>query len=87
MNWKARIKNKAFWVTFIPTAIIAIQAVAAVFGWSLDLSELSDRLIVAVDAVFALIAVFGNVIDPTTAGFRDSKRAMTYDKPYSEEDE
>ena len=36
------------------------------------------------NAVFAVLAVLGIVVDPTTEGVSDSDRAMTYDAPYSD---
>jgi phi LC3 family holin len=81
VNWKVRIKNKAFWVALIPALIVLVHAVANVFGYSLDLSELGDKLIAVVEAVFVLLGILGIVIDPTTAGIKDSDRALTYNEP------
>ena len=80
INWKVRIFNEQFWLSFIP-ALLLIQVVAAVFGYTLDLGELGNRLLAVVNAVFAVLALLGIVTDPTTAGVSDSAQAMTYDKP------
>ena len=82
INWKVRLKNKQFWVSVIPALALVIQAVAAVFGWTLDFSNMTGRLIAVVDAVFALLVILGIVVDPTTAGVSDSQRAMGYEEPY-----
>ena len=84
INWKVRIRNKAFWMAAIPALALVIQAVAAVFGFRLDLSELSGRILSAADAVFALLAILGVVVDPTTAGIGDSRRALGYEEPYED---
>lgn len=81
INWKVRVKNKAFWVALIPAALLLAQVVAAVFGVALDLGELGNKLLAVVNALFAVLAILGVVTDPTTAGLSDSKRALTYDKP------
>ena len=81
VNWKVRIKNKAFWMAVIPALAVVVQAVAAVFGWKLDFSELTGKILAVVDAVFALLVILGVVVDPTTAGLSDSARAMGYDEP------
>lgn len=81
INWIVRIKNKNFWLAIIPAAIVLIQAVAALFGFIIDLGEIGNRLIAVVDAVFVGLAILGIVVDPTTEGIKDSDRAMTYDKP------
>lgn len=81
INWKVRVKNKVFWIAVIPAAILFIQAVTSVFGYSIDLTWLSDRLIALVEAAFALLAVLGIVADPTTLGITDSTQALTYTEP------
>lgn len=81
INWRVRIKNKAFWLALIPAILLLIQAVAAVFGFTIDLSDLGGKLLVVVDAVFVVLTILGIVADPTTKGISDSERAMKYDKP------
>lgn len=81
INWKVRIKNKNFWLALIPALLLLIQAVAYVFGFSLDLSEMGDKLLAVVNALFAVLALLGIVTDPTTAGVSDSAQALTYEKP------
>lgn len=81
INWKVRFKNKSFWLALIPAVLLLIQAVAAVFGFTLDFGELSDKLLAVVNAVFVVLTILGVVIDPTTEGTGDSARALGYDKP------
>lgn len=81
INWKVRIKNKAFWLAMIPAALLLVQTVAALFGFTLDLGEIGDKLLAVVNAVFALLVILGVVNDPTTAGISDSKQARTYIYP------
>lgn len=87
INWKVRIKNKNFWMAIIPAILILIQAIVSVFGYTLDLGELGNKLLTVVNAVFAVLAILGVVTDPTTDGLGDSKRALTYDEPYNSWDE
>lgn len=81
INWKVRLKNKAFWVAVIPAVLLLIQAVAAVFGFTLDLGDIGNKLIYVIEAAFTVLALLGIVTDPTTAGIKDSKQALTYDTP------
>lgn len=81
MNLKVRIKNKVFWLSFIPALLLLVQVVAAVFGFTLDLSELGDKLLAVVNAAFAVLTILGVVVDPTTSGVSDSEQAMTYTAP------
>lgn len=81
INWLVRIKNKNFWVVIIPTVLLLIQQIAAVFGFQLDLGDLGNKLLDIVETVFIILAVIGIVTDPTTKGLSDSKQALAYDKP------
>lgn len=81
INWIVRVKNKAFWISFIPAVLLLIQVVAAVFGYQLDLGELGNKLLEVVNALFAVLALLGVVNDPTTAGVGDSQQALTYETP------
>jgi len=85
INWEVRIKNKNFWLAIIPAVILLIQAVGAVFGVTWDFGELSSKLIAVVNAVFVVLAILGIVTDPTTAGIKDSNRAMGYSEPYKDD--
>lgn len=81
INWMVRVKNKTFWVSAIPAALLLIQAVAAVFGYTLDLGEIGNRLIDVVNAAFVILALLGVVNDPTTTGTNDSAQALAYTEP------
>ena len=83
INWKVRIANKTFWLSLIPAVLLLIQVVAAVFGYTLDLGELGNRLLAVVNALFAVLAILGVVNDPTTQGVADSQQAMEYRQPKS----
>ena len=82
INWKVRIRNKLFWCELIPALALVVQAVAGVFGWTLDFTTLVGKLLTVVDAIFALLVILGIVVDPTTEGVADSKRAMEYEEPW-----
>jgi phi LC3 family holin len=81
INWTVRIKNKNFWISFIPAMLLLVQVVASVFGYSLDLGELGNKLLSVVNAAFGVLAIVGVVTDPTTKGVSDSDQAMTYKNP------
>ena len=81
INWKVRVRNRNFWLALIPAMLLLIQAVAAVFGVSVDLGDLGNKLIAVVNAAFVVLAILGIVTDPTTSGISDSTQAMSYDRP------
>ncbi len=81
INWIVRLKNRNFWIALIPAVLLLIQAVAAVFGYTLDLGDIGNKLVAVVNAAFGVLAILGIVNDPTTKGLSDSQRAMRYDTP------
>ncbi|MBR1532827.1 MAG: phage holin [Ruminococcus sp.] len=81
INWKVRFKNKAFWATIIPALLVLIQLVAGVFGFTIDLGDLGNKLLAILDVVFLILAAIGIVTDHTTEGVGDSRQALTYTEP------
>lgn len=81
INWKVRIKNRTFWLAIVPATVVLIKAVAGVFGFDIDLSGISDRLIDVINALFVCLSIVGIVVDPTTDGLTDSNQALTYEAP------
>lgn len=86
INWKVRIKNKAFWMAFVPALLLLIQAMAAIFGYDLNLGVLGDRIMTVINTLFTVLAILGVVSDPTTAGIMDSNQALTYEVPKNNSD-
>ena len=81
INLKIRLKNKAFWLALIPAVLLLVQVVAGVFGYTLDLGDLGNRLLAVVNAIFAILSILGVVVDPTTEGISDSAQALAYKAP------
>ena len=81
INWKVRLASKTFWLALIPALLLLVQAIAAAFGFTLELEGIEARLLDLVNAVFAVLVILGIVNDPTTAGLSDSQLAMSYTKP------
>lgn len=73
MNWKARIKNKTFWLAIVPAFLLVIQTLAVPFGYNFDIDGINNQLLDIVNALFALLAIVGVVNDPTTNGFSDKE--------------
>ena len=57
INWKVRMANKTFWLSLIPAVLLLVQVVASVFGFTLDLGELGNKLLEVVNALFAVLAI------------------------------
>ena len=79
INWKVRLASKTFWLALIPALLLLVQAIAAVFGFTLE--GIEAKLLDLVNAVFAVLVILGIVNDPTTAGLGDSQQAMSYNAP------
>ena len=87
INWKVRIKNPVFWVQ---AAIAVALPILTYFGltWE-DMTSwaaIGNLLLQAVKNPVVIAAVLASVWnavnDPTTAGLKDSQRAMAYERPY-----
>lgn len=81
INWKVRIRNKAFWLAVIPAVLLLVQVCAAPFGYAWDFGVLNAQLAAIVNALFAVLAILGIVADPTTEGMGDSEQALSYENP------
>ena len=82
VNWKVRFKNKLWLGSFISAILAIVYTILDVFGVFPSMSEAHlSRLI---EAVLLLLSLMGVIIDPTTAGFSDSNRAMNYDEPWND---
>lgn len=85
INWKVRIKNKAFWIGIIPAVLLLLKQILALFGVEFDISGISESLLGIVETVFLILAILGIVTDPTTEGVKDSALAMSYEEPSGRE--
>ena len=81
INLLVRFKNKAFWLSLIPALLLVVQTIASLFGYNWDFVVLNQQITAIINAVFAVLSILGIVVDPTTAGFGDSQRALTYTEP------
>ena len=81
MNFTVRLKNKTFWITFIPVIILLITQLGDLFGIQIDLSEAQDKILNIIAIIFLLLGMLGITNDPTTEGIQDSERAMDYSEP------
>ena len=84
INWRVRLKNKTFWLTAVPAALLLISQVLKLFGMEWDYTGLAEQLTAIVGTIFAILALLGVVNDPTTQGVGDSRQALDYDKPKSD---
>lgn len=72
INWKLRFKNKATLLAIAGTLVLLVQQIGL---------KLPDNIGDVVNTILTLLVLLGVVNDPTTAGIKDSEKALTYDKP------
>lgn len=79
INWKVRIRNKTWLMSFIALIITFVYDLLAMLDIVPPVTE--DWLVSIAQTILKLLAALGVVIDPTTDGAGDSDRAMLYDSP------
>lgn len=76
INWEVRLKSKTFWLAAVPAFLLLAQTIGAPFGYKWDFVVLNQQLAAIINAAFGLLAIIGVVVDPTTAGIKDSQCVM-----------
>lgn len=76
INWKVRFTNRQWLLSVLAILVHAVFQLCAQCGIVFPFDETVVMNIV--DWVLILLIGKGIVMDPTTAGFSDSDRAMTY---------
>lgn len=90
INIKVRFRNPVFIAQLILAVLTPILAYAGLTMQDLTTwKALGDLLLGAVKNPYVLslvvVSVFNAITDPTTAGVKDSERALTYDFPHRKE--
>ena len=83
INLKVRAKNPVFWLTVIPAVITFVYTVLGAFDVVPATSQ--DVVVNIVTALISALTTIGVLVDPTTKGVGDSKRALGYNEPSGEE--
>ena len=81
LNIKVRLKNKTFWMTFIPMIFVLVYQILNLFGIDFDMETWQNITLNIVSVIFMILGALGIVVDPTTEGIEDSDLAMTYEEP------
>lgn len=83
LNWKVRFKNKVWLGSFISLIVGFTYSMLALFDVFPTITESSIMQII--NQVLTFLGLIGVIVDPTTAGFSDSQRAMSYNEPWKDE--
>lgn len=76
INIKERLKNKVFLLAAIALIISFVYQLLGMFGVVPSITE--NEVLEIVNMAVNILAFFGVLVDPTTAGMSDSERALTY---------
>ena len=83
LNLKVRFRNKTWLSLFISLIVGFIFNLLKLFD---IVPVVTENLVMnLVGQVLTVLGLFGEIVDPTTAGFGDSNRAMTYEEPWKDE--
>ena len=80
INWKLRIQNKATLWSIISLVVGLVYRVLDACGVIPPFT--ADFVLEIAADVLSLLGLLGVIVDPTTDGIGDSKRAMTYEQPW-----
>ena len=86
INLKVRFKNPMFYVQLILSILTPILAYSGLTATDLTTwAKLGEVLLGAISNPYVLslvaVSVYNALVDPTTKGFGDSAKALTYDTP------
>jgi len=79
MNLKLRLKNKTTLIAIVAATVAFLYQLAGILGIVPPISQ--EALMQGLGAIINLLAILGILVDPTTAGVKDSARAMSYEEP------
>lgn len=82
INWKVRMKNPYFWIGLLGVVLAAMGVNAEMFtSWQAVIDQAKAFISNPYMIGSVVLAVLGQIIDPTTAGLRDSVQALEYNVP------
>lgn len=82
INWKVRFKNAPWLASFLSLIISFVFSMLSLFD--IFPSFTKNQVLQIVDQVLAFLGLIGVLVDPTTAGLSDSKRALSYEEPWDD---
>lgn len=80
INWKLRFQNKTTLWGIISLVVSLIFRILDACGVIPPFSQ--DFILEIAADILTLLGLLGVIVDPTTDGVADSKRAMTYEQPW-----
>ena len=75
INWKVRLKNKAFLVSVFASLLLIAQEVSKLVGYEIPL-QMTEQAETIFNAILSVLVLSGIVVDPTTEGVQDSEQVL-----------
>ena len=83
VNWKVRFRNKTWLSMFLSLIVGFVFNLLKLFD---VVPAVTENLVTnIIGEVLTFLGLIGVIVDPTTAGFNDSNRAMGYEEPWQDE--
>ena len=82
LNWKVRFKNKIWLGSFLSLIVSFVYSMLGLFDIFPDVTR--NNVIEILNQILTFLGLIGVIVDPTTAGLRDSERAMGYEDPWDD---
>ena len=82
INWKVRFKNRVWLGSFLGLVVSFIYSLLALFD---VFPQVTQNLVMQLlNQALTFLGLIGVIVDPTTAGYGDSERAMGYVEPWDD---
>lgn len=82
INWKIRFKNPTWLTMFISLIVGFVFNILKCFDIVPTVTE--NMIMNIVTQVLTFLGLIGVLVDPTTSGIGDSKRALSYEEPWKD---
>ena len=79
INWKLRFKNKTTLAALLAVIVAFVYQVLGIVGVTPPVSE--DQVTQIIGLIMNILVGLGVIVDPTTAGLKDTNQAMEYTSP------
>lgn len=76
INWKLRFKNKATLTALLACIAVFVYQMLGILGITASITQ--DQVMQIIGLIINVLVGIGVVIDPTTCGACDSKKALEY---------
>ena len=85
INWKVRFKNKVWLTSFITLIVSFVYSILQMLDITPSFAK--GMVMQIINQALMILSMMGVIVDPTTEGLGDSKRALSYEEPWVDEPE